>query len=270
MTAWRFVLLTWPRDPSVTAGCAGAALAYLAATGWRLRAGGGWFFAGLGALELALASPIDTLGDRYLFSVHMVQHMLLTLAVAPLLVAGTPPDVLRRALDRPALGRPARLLGYPLVAWVLGVGALWAWHAPLLYNAALADLRLHIVQHLSFLVTGVIFWWPVLAPLPEARLRPLPGMLYLLAAMLACSGLGIVLAFAAPDLYPAYLAPADRFGILPLLRSGWGLSPEADQQLGGLLMWVVGMLVYLGAILGLLARWYREAERRPAVAAREG
>jgi putative membrane protein len=267
MTAWQFVAATWPWEPSVVLGCGALGIGYLAAVRWRLGGGAGCFLAGVVVLLLALDSPLDTLADTYLFSAHMAQHLLLLLVVPPLLLAGTPASLLEPAWQAARVRALARALGRPVVAWTLGVGTIWVWHIPALFNATLGSGGVHLIEHLSFLVTGVIFWWTILAPLREARLAPVPAMLYLLAAALASSVLGIVLTFARAGLYPAYLRPVDVLGIEPLIRAGWGLSPDTDQQIGGLLMWIPGGLVYLCAILGVLMCWYRWDEQDAAAGA---
>ena len=261
MTAWQFVAATWPWEPSVVLGCAALGIGYLAAVRWRVEGRAGWFLAGVFVLLFALDSPLDTLADTYLFSAHMAQHLLLLLIVPPLLLAGTPASLLEPAWQSARIRALARALGRPVVAWALGVGTIWIWHIPALFNATLDSAGVHLIEHLSFLVTGVIFWWTILAPLREARLAPAPAMIYLLAAALACSVLGIVLTFARAGLYPAYLLPVDPLGLKPLIRAGWKLSPETDQEIGGLLMWIPGGLVYLCAMLGVLMRWYRWDEQ---------
>ena len=220
------------------------------------------FLAGVLLLLLALVSPIDTLGDGYLFSAHVVQHFLLALIIPPLWLLGTPRTLAEAALRRPLIRRIERVLAQPLVAWTLGVGTMILWHLPPLFNAALASDSLHICQHLSFLITGTIFWWPVLGPIEERRMAPLHHTIaYLFSACVCCSLLGAVLTFMPPGAYPAYLNPHDQLGILRLVRNGWGLDPKTDQQLGGLLMWVPGCFVYLSAILATAARWYGTAEQ---------
>jgi cytochrome c oxidase assembly factor CtaG len=146
----------------------------------------------------------------------------------------------------------------PVVAWSLATGTLWAWHLPVLYNAALRSESVHIAQHLLFLATASIFWWPVFCPLEERRLPPPGAAAYLFAAASAGSLLGIYFTFAPPGLYPAYLhlQPQGDPAVLHVLRDEWGLTPAPDQQLGGLIMWVPGGLVYLGAIMGAFARWH--------------
>ncbi|PWT97316.1 MAG: hypothetical protein C5B51_31575 [Terriglobia bacterium] len=249
--------LPWDWEPSVVVGC------IVLAAGYLLFARGRAFFflTGTALLLLDLVSPIDTLGDRYLFSAHVVQHFLLALVIPPLWLLGIPNGAAESALKRPPIAGLERFLSKPFVAWTAGVGAMLVWHAPALFNAALASDGLHITQHLSFLVTGTIFWWPVLHPIEDHRMAPLGGIAYLFSACVACSLLGAVLAFARPGLYPAYLNPEDRLGILPVLRDGWGLDAKNDQQLGGMLMWVPGCFVYLSGIMWIAARWYSAPER---------
>lgn len=258
------ILTAWTWEPSVVLGCCALVLAYLAAVRGRYTPRAPWFFAGVGVLFLALTSPIDALGDDYLFSVHMVQHLLLVLVVAPLLVWGLPPAEMAWLLRRPGVGRIERVLAAPLLAWGLAAGVLWVWHLPALYNAALRDEGIHAVQHLIFLGTAVIYWWPVLAPAPAHRLSPLAALPYLFLMGLSNVLLGVLLTFIPAGLYPAYLHPIDTLGILLLIRQTWGLTPAFDQQLGGLAMWVPGGLVYLAAILGTVIQWYRAADDEAA------
>ena len=260
MTIWQFIRATWTWEPSVVGGCLTLATAYLSVVGARPARQAASFLAGVAILFLALSSPLDPLGDTYLFSAHMVQHLLLILVVPPLLVLGMP-AALADPARLPPWGRSVgRALSTPPVAWTLGVGTMVVWHVPVLYNAALRGEAVHVLQHVSFLITSTIFWWPVLAPGGAGRLAPLPAVLYLVGAALAGSVLGIIVTFAQVGLYPAYLHPVDRFGIEPLIRNGWGFSPQTDQELGGLVMWIPGGLVYLWAILVVFARWYRTAE----------
>jgi putative membrane protein len=239
----------WDWEPSVVAGCAALAITYLAAMRRQFSRRMLYFFGGVLLLLLDLVSPIDALADGYLFSAHIVQHFLLALVIPPLLLLGLPSLDMRLSAPMPAF-----------VPWTLGVGTMLIWHVPVFFNAALANDALHIFQHLSFLATGVIFWWPVLGPVDSDRLPAVVAVPYLFAACTACSLLGAAITFSSPGLYPAYLHPDDRLGILPLIRDGWGLTARDDQQLGGLLMWVPGCFVYLSAILATASRWYRTAE----------
>jgi putative membrane protein len=302
MTTWQLLRTEWHAHPSVLIGCAALALGYAAATRLRPRRAALSFLAGILVLALALLSPLHTLGERYLFSAHMLQHLLLLQAVPPLLLLGlpeggaarsnyeakkrrgeeaiglassplrlvssSPPRFGRTSLSgsasagRAFVGAAEQVLGRPSIAWLLGIGTMWLWHVPGLYNATLLHQDVHIFEHLTFLATALIFWWPLIGP-TSRRLAPLGATLYLFAAMAASSVLGIILTFVPPGLYPAYVQPIDELGLLPLLRQGWGLTPAADQQLGGLLMWVPGNLAYLGALIAMLARWYRAPDGEP-------
>jgi putative membrane protein len=265
VTTGRLLAIAWEWDPSVLLGCAGLVAAYLAAVRWRPQKRALYFFGGLVLLLLTLEGPLDVLGDDYLFSAHMAEHLVLILVVPPLLLLGLPETPVRRLLQRPLFASVERVLRIPLVAWASCIVTLWVWHLPVLYNLTLADESVHIFEHLSFLVTATIFWWPVLAPLEHRRLAPLPAVAYLYTAALANTVLGVLLTFAPVGLYPAYMHPSDELGALHLIRDVWGLDPQADQQLGGLLMWLGGMLAFLWAVMAMLARWYAAA-RDPASA----
>lgn len=256
MTPIGTLVSAWDWEPSVLAGCFALAIAYVVVTRCRSRAQACYFFSGVLLLFLDLASPVDVLGDGYLFCAHVVQHFCLALLIPPLLLLGLPGSLAEWILRRPRLAEVERALAASPVAWMLGVGTMIFWHVPAAFNAALENGGLHVLQHLSFLAGGTIFWWPVLQPIKERRLPPLPALPYLFSACICCTLLGAWLAFAPLDLYPAYLLPKDTLGILPLLRDGWGLSPRIDRELGGLLMWVPGCFVYLTAILTTMARWY--------------
>jgi putative membrane protein len=250
MSPWQPWSIGWDWEPSVVAGCSALAIGYFGLVRNRDLNRAPYFLAGVALLLLDLVSPIDTLGDQYLFSAHIVQHFLLALVIPPLLLLGTP------AFDLGAFSTLERNLGQPPVSWLLGVGTMLVWHIPVLFNAALANEALHVAQHVSFLITGTIFWWPILGPLEERHLQPLAAVSYLFSACVCCSLLGACLTFGPVGLYPAYLNPDDKLGILPLLRERWGLDPKSDRQLGGMLMWVPGCFVYLSGILSTVIRWY--------------
>jgi len=148
MNGQELLINGWDFEPSVVIGCAGLMAWYLAVTRGRPARRTAWFLSGIGLLFLDLSSPLDLLADQYLFSAHIVQHFVLALIVPPLLILGMPP--LRLPVVPPA------------VSWVLGVGTMVFWHVPFFFNAALGSDGLHVAEHLSFLVTGVIFWLPVI------------------------------------------------------------------------------------------------------------
>jgi cytochrome c oxidase assembly factor CtaG len=259
------LMYAWDFDPTIVIGCVLLLAAYaLAHRDDFARAG--WFIAGVVAMFLALVSPLDALSDAYLFSAHMLQHLILVLVVPPLLILGISPRFARAVLKVRELARIEHMLGNPIAAWVIGMSMLWLWHAPVLYNATLADEDVHIFEHLCFLVSATIYWWPILAPLEEARLSAMPAVIYLITGAVANSVLAILLTFARPGLYPAYLNPSDPLKILPMIRDSWGLTPALDQQLGGLLMWVPGGMVFLGAVIWVMARWYSTPDNKLRVA----
>lgn len=256
MTTWGVFTKLWNPHLSVVVGCAGLIVEYLVATRPSLGRAA-LYISGVVLLLLSLISPLDALGDAYLFSAHMLQHIVLILVVPPLLLLGLPAESVERLLHWRPAAAVERVLGQPLVAWSLGLGTLWLWHLPAFYDAVLEHEGLHIFQHLSFLVTATIFWWPVVASVPRVRrLGSLGAVFYLLLAGLASSVLGIIITFAPTGLYPAYLHPVDRLGVLSVVRGGWGLTPAVDQQVGGILMWMFGDPLILVAVLAVLVRWY--------------
>lgn len=221
------------------------------------------FQAGFGALLLALVSPIDALGEA-LFSVHMVQHMLLVLVAAPLLVMGRTLEVClwvlsperRRALVvgwQRSWGRRAfALLTWGPAAWSVHAAALWVWHAPVLYQAALASDLVHTVEHASFLGTAVLFWWVPVRWATRGRRGHGAGIVYVFTTALQAGALGAIITFAEIAWYPAHQAGVE----------AWGLRLIEDQQLAGLVMWLPGGLVYLAAAGALLVGLLRAAGAR--------
>jgi cytochrome c oxidase assembly factor CtaG len=256
MTSSELLLSAWRFDPIVAIGAAIAVAAYtLAPGGGRAGSRAAYLSASITVLAVALVSPVGALADGYLFSAHMLQHLLLLLVVPPLALLGVGP----RGPSRPS---SAAAIPSPLVpgAWLAGVAAMWMWHAPTLCNAATRSAPVHLAQEASLLLMGTWFFWPLLSPKVEARLPPLSGIVYLFTACTACTLLGVAVTFSPVEICSAYLAPVDRLGALPLLRGSWGLTPEKDQQLGGLFMWLPACLVYGAGILGILARWYGESD----------
>ena len=256
MSAWQLLTQTWHWEPSVVVGCAALLALYVGAMGFTPSRAWWFYFGGVATLLFALASPLDRLGDGYLFSSHMIQHLLLVQAVPPLLLWGIPPTLINRALGYRPVRVAERILGNPLVAFIIGFVGLWVSHLPVIYDAALHNEFIHVNQHFIFLVSATIYWWPIFAPEERCRMSPLPTMLYLFGGALSCIALGILLTFAGAGLYPTYLHPADPLGILPLIQDQWGLTPQVDQQVGGLIMWVGGSPVYLFGILAVMVRWY--------------
>jgi putative membrane protein len=249
MTTTQFILSAWTWNPVVLVSGACALVIYVAA--FRDSRRTAWFVAALAVFLLTLLSPLNTLADGYLFSAHMAQHILLLLIVPALLLFSLPRTT--------SLAMGPRLFAHPLVGWFAGVGAMWFWHAPALCNAAVASRPVYALQTVSLLVLGSVFWWQILAPREDTRLSPPHAIFYLFSACVACSVLGIIITFSPVTVCSIYtMPPSDTLGILPTIRTGWGFSPERDQQIGGLLMWVPMCLIYLTAILAQMARWFAQ------------
>src|SRR5687767_11708794 len=163
------------------------------------------FFSGLLVIFASLNGPLHDLSDYFLFSAHMVQHLLLSLAVPPLLLVGTPGWMLRPLLANRVVARSARWLTRPVRCFVIFNVIIAAWHLPPLYNAAMAHHSIHIVQHLTFMSASVLMWWPFLSPLPELPRLSYPGqMLYCFLMVIPMSIVSIYIAMADRVLYPAY------------------------------------------------------------------
>ena len=190
------------------------------------------------------------------FPAHMLQHLLLILIVPPLLIAGLVPERVSGWMSSPRMRQMERVLGYPAVAWVANMFMMVLWHVPALYNCANAHTAVHIFEHLSFLATGCMFWWPIFTPIQGERLRPGYAILYLFGGAAVSTLLGIVITFLPVGFYKPYLHPLDELGALDLIRNTWGISASEDQKLAGLLMWVPGCTVYFIVILMELGRWY--------------
>ena len=243
MTTYQFFTTAWTWNSVVLAGTALGCVGYFVIFGQRGRPV--YFVAALAIFLLSFISPVNALANGYLFSAHMVQHILLVLVVPALLLLSLPPSFSVRSP-----------LTHPLIGWIAGVGAMWLWHAPALCNAAATSRIVSAIQTTSLLLMGSVFWWQVLAPREEQRLSPPAGIVYLFTACTACSVLGIILTFAPVSICPVYQHPVDRLGILSTIRGDWGLTSDRDQQIGGLLMWVPMCAIYAAAILAQMARWH--------------
>jgi putative membrane protein len=258
MTTEQFLSSTWNWNPWVIAVCVVAILIYGARQRFHFNRKIGWLLAGLAAFFLTLASPVDALADGYLFSAHMLQHLLLLLVVPPLILLSPPPSPVPTSFEKGRWRWLNWLLRRPVAAWFLGVGGMWLWHAPALCNAAVTNVWIHRLQYVSLLLMGFAFWWPIIGPWRKQWLSPLTGMVYLFSACVGCTVLGIIITFSPVEVCSIYLHPVDRLNLLPLIQNQWGLTPARDQQLGGLLMWVPACLIYVCGIFGLFVRWHGE------------
>jgi len=217
------------------------------------------FLVGVFFMFLSLVSPLDELGDSYLFSAHMVQHLVLTMIGPPLLVIGTPGWFIKPLVRNKIAFRVAKALTYPAVAFVLYNVDFWLWHAPPLYNATLENQNIHILEHLTFIVFGILNWWPIFSQSKDLPRLSIGGqILYLFLSGMPSVLLGAGLTFS-PPLYAPYIA-APRV---------WGISAATDQQLGGLIMWVPVSISYIVVMSVLFIRWMQQQEAKQLAEERE-
>jgi putative membrane protein len=213
------------------------------------------------SLIVALDSPLHELGEQ-LFWVHMTQHEILILVSAPLLVLGRPlvpflwtlsprwrVHVANVARSR-AFNNVWTMISAPLWAWLLSALALWIWHVPWLFDKTLQSDSVHGAQHMSFLFTGLLFWWPLVNRMPAFDYGA--GLAYVFTTILHTSVLGALLTFSPHPWYSAYVTTAP----------AWGISALEDQQVGGLIMWIPAGTLLLIVALFLLVKWINDSQDR--------
>ena len=252
-------VLTWAWEPSILIGLAALVGGYALAVG-PLRRRYHWgapvpisrqaaFYLGMLCVWIALVSPLDALADEYLFSAHMVQHMLLTFVAPPLWLIGTPSWLAEKLVPAP-VRRIMAGVTHPAAAFAIFNGTMWAWHLPRAYDLALEYEGLHVIEHLTFMASAVIGWWPVLGAFHPNRdaWTPLVRVFYLVLSIFPCTALAGLITLAPTRLYTFYANAPEQ----------WGLSPLADQQLGGVLMWIPGDMILLLALTLVFYRWLSE------------
>jgi len=260
----------WTWEPSVLIGLVAVTLAYTLLAGLGRKAFPGSapvstgqqtaFHLGTLALFMALCSPIDEAAETYLLSAHMAQHILILFATAPLWVLGVPDwfidDVGRRL---PAVVRSGRKLTQPMAAFGIFNVTLIAWHIPALYQASLHSDGVHIFQHLTFIVAGIIGWWPVLAAAQDSVPRATRSvqLIYLILMIFPGLGLAVLLTLSPRVLYPFYQAAVSA-----------GIDPLGDQEAAGILMWFTGTVAYLVPLTHVFYAWVHDLERADAAGAR--
>ena len=202
---------------------------------------------------IALVSPLDELGDEYLFSAHMVQHLLLMFVTAPLWLIGTSGWLVDGIIPKRLDGLVKRLAS-PMSAFVAFVGVMWFWHIPAVYEMAQESEAIHIFEHLTFIGSALIGWWPVAGADVSRIPKPVPPirMLYLFLLAIPCTGLAAILTLAHTPLYPFYVTAPHIFG----------LDALQDQHLGGLLMWLPTHMFLLLAISITFFKWFVDADRK--------
>ena len=217
-------------------------------------------YGGLAAILVALQSGIERY-DTSLFSIHMVQHLLLTVAAPPLLALSAPitlllraasPDVRRRWILPVLHSRAIRVVGHPVFAWILFASVMWGTHFSPVFNESLENTFVHDVEHLAYLAAGLLFWWPAIGLDPSPYRLPHPARaLYVFLQMPQNTFLAVTLLFAAAPLYPHYATEI----------RGWGPSPLEDQQLAAAIMWIWGDVTFITAVVLIVAGWMRHDEK---------
>jgi cytochrome c oxidase assembly factor CtaG len=268
------VLLSWAWRPEIILTLLLAAALHLAGR-WRLKQRGAarlvdaWrsvsYLAGLALLWIALMSPIDVLSGQFFF-MHMIQHLLLVMIAPPLLLLADPmpimlwglPAPLRREIGRwlrpgAAFRQGIRALTPPGLVWLYFVAVLVGWHDPNAYNLTLEYDLVHDLEHLSFFLTAMLFWWHVVGAAPHIHRRLSLGVRtgYALSAVPPNALTGIAISFASQPIYTYYQT-------VPRL---WGIDVMQDQMLGGVIMWIPGSMMYVVAALILIARMLQSQEQ---------
>jgi putative membrane protein len=246
----------WSLHPSVLLGTGLLGALYFYGIG-PLRRRYGWgppaspgqilsFCGALLVLLLSLNGPVHDLSDYYLFSVHMVQHLVLTLIFPPLLLGGLPGWLVRPLLVRRGILPLARLLTRPPVAAFVFSAVVAVWHLSPFYDLMMRSHEVHIATHLMFLAAATLMWWPIMSPLPELPRLSYPAqMLYCFALSIPMSLVSVYIVYADALLYTAYAAA-------PRL---WGITPLQDQLIGGLVMWIPGGLFFFGVMSVVYWNW---------------
>jgi putative membrane protein len=258
----------WHNEPYLIGGLILMAWAYALATGpLRHRIAPGtpfpraraWcFYSSVLLFYLAVGSPLDQIGERFLFSAHMVQHQLLMYPSAVLWVVGLPSWLVDTLARRAHLERIGYVVTRPIIAGLIFVLTQSIWHAPALYDWALQNRFVHVLEHVTFFGSAVIYWWPLLnVSTVWPTVRYPVQMLYLLGVVIGMTPLAAFITFTDDILYPTYeFAPR-------LINT---FSAADDQLMAGVLMKLGGMLVTFAAFAFVFFRWYQESERRPKLA----
>jgi putative copper resistance protein D len=262
------VLLDWHADPLVVAGLLAAALLYLAGLRRATAAGRTWppgrtvaFLAGLGVIAVALLSAVETY-DTAMFSVHVAQHMVLTMLAPPLIALGAPITLAllatgkttRKRIVKLVHSRPVRVLGHPLLAWLLFTLSLYALYYSPLFGLSLRNDWVHRAVHLHFLLAGLLFWWPIVGLDPTRwRLHPAARLGYLFLMLPFHAFLGVAIMGSESLLDPVMLR----------LAPTW-VHVLADQRAGGGILWGIGDLISVVSALGVMVAWANQDAKQAA------
>jgi len=216
------------------------------------------FYTGILLLLVITVTPIAFIGNHYLFSIHMVNHIIILLLIPPLLLTGVNPKILEK-LKSSKFRKIGDFIFSTPVAWILGMGAMYLWHVPAIFEAMMHSPWLHAIHVVSLLVLGAVFIWPVYSPIQWKRLEPMQSALYLFVACTGCTVLGILITFAPSSVYIPYMHGSNA-AVWELIRSNWGINAAIDQQAGGLIMWVPACIIYVTNIMLILAGYFNQPD----------
>ncbi|HZI68455.1 MAG: cytochrome c oxidase assembly protein [Ginsengibacter sp.] len=256
----------WHFDPGIIFFTIGICLFYLFTVRFNLPSKAYYFLGALLLIILCEASPLHFLGENYLFSAHMLSHILIILLAGPLIVASLPVE---NRFQKQLVFFSYKIAKAPILTWLCGVAIMWFWHIPSIFNGMFmmngSASGLMFLHFLSLIIAGMLFSWPIINPYKSSRLKPLASVIYLSTACVFCSLLGLIITFSHIGTYTPYLNITDRFGFLPLIRNKWNISVSADQQMAGLIMWVPGCFIYLSASMVLLIKWFSGKEESATI-----
>lgn len=253
----------WHNEPFLIGGLIFLGWLYAILTGpWRERLAPGaayprnqavMFYAALVIFYLAVGSPLDQAGERYLLSAHMLQHQLIIYPAAILFLLGLPDWLVRPVTGRPALRLPLRVLTHPVVCGVIYTVTITVWHLPEFYDLALQNRAVHIAEHFMFFGGALFYWWPLLSPSKEFPPSSYAWqMIYLPAVVIGMTPVFAYITFSPDILYPTY-------EFAPRITT---MTPAADQLLAGSMMKLIGMAVAMGAFAVSFYRWYQATEKK--------
>jgi cytochrome c oxidase assembly factor CtaG len=251
------VLYQWHFDMPVVLFIAALTLLYYKLGALKRRKNTWLFTVAMSSFIIAEFSPLHYLGMHYYFSAHMLSHVILLLVCGPLFTMAFPADLPSKW--QKAVTSLSAIMGQrSWMAWIAGVGVMWFWHIPAVFDAALSSMSaitlIPLLHAVTMLVAGMLFSWPLFGPFSRYHVHPGIGIVYLFTACISCSVLGLLITFAPLNTWHHYQLMDQEMG----LNAGWQISRAADQQAAGLIMWVPCCFVYLSGCIFLLWQWFTE------------
>lgn len=256
------VIYQWHLDISITLLAVFIVYLYFKIAGFKHQYKALWFWVAIVLFLFMEFSPLHFLGMHYYFAAHMITHVVLLLICGPLLVISLADK--SESGNPKALQRISSLLyRFPWLAWSAGVGIMWFWHIPAIFDGSFSAMNnqfsfIPVLHAGSMLIAGILFAWPLFGPFKNYRIHPLAGIIYLFTACISCSLLGLLITFAPLNTFHYYAnlsATMNMNGVNP-----WGLTPKSDQQAAGLIMWVPCCFVYLTGCIYLLQQWFASGD----------